>query len=117
MPLILQICNTICVVLFFPKGRRCISHCYVGSSEAHSRHGKELESDVTFKFPYKSLQKSGLSKPLTPHSLQLIGSEAKSSDVDSDSNHGELGDKYGKQSPSTSMARVRVVDCSIVPEG
>ena len=75
---------------FRPKGRRCISRYYVGSSEAHSRHGKEPENDVTFKFLYKSLNEYELSKPLkTRHSPQLIGSVGKSSDVDSDSNHGE----------------------------
>ena len=86
--LILQICNTqvLCVILFRPKGRRCISRYYVGSSEAHSKHGKEPENDVT----YKSLHKYELSKPLkTWHSPQPIGSVGKSSDVDSDSNHGE----------------------------
>ena len=84
--------------------------------ETPSRHGKELENDVTFKFPYKSLHEYELRKPLkTQHSPQLIGSEVKSSHVDSDSNYGELGDKYENQSPSTSMAPVRVVDCAIVP--
>ena len=35
--------------------------------------------------------------------------------MDSDSDYGELGDKYENQSLSTSMAPVRVVDCAIVP--
>ena len=84
--------------------------------ETPSRHGKELENEVTFKFPYKSLHEYELRKPLkTRHSPQLIGSEVKSSHVDSDSNYGELGDKYENQSLSTSMAPVRVVDCAIVP--
>ena len=37
--------------------------------------------------------------------------------MDSDSNHGELGDKYENQSPSTSMAPVRVCEHSVVPGG
>ena len=108
--------RVICVVLFRPKGRRCISRYYVGSSEAQSGHGKEPENDVTLKFSYKSLHKYELSKPLkTRHSLHWLVSEVKSSHVDSDSNHGERGDKYENQSPSTSMAPVRIVDCAIVP--
>ena len=51
------------------------------------------------------------------HSPHWLVSEVKSSDMDLDSNHGELGDKYENQSPSTSMAPVRVVEHSVVPGG